>query len=69
MEYDLPLWNFWLALQPLPDHGLQPDDAHITWGYNLFDEPLEMERGWPIRNLTALQSLDAVWRGLVGPET
>jgi len=22
-EYDLPLWNFWLAVQPLPDHGLQ----------------------------------------------
>lgn len=68
LEYDLPLWNFWLAVQPLPDHGLQPDGAHITWGYNLFDDPLEMGRGWPVRNLTALQSLDAVWRGLAGTE-
>ena len=68
LEYDLPLWNFWLALQPLPDHGLQPDGAHITWGHNLFDDPLEMERGWPIRNLTALQSLAAVWRTLAGAE-
>src|SRR5512145_65976 len=24
-EYDLPLWNFWSAIQPLPNHGLQPD--------------------------------------------
>ena len=22
-EYDIPLWNFWLAVQPLPDHGLK----------------------------------------------
>ena len=21
-EYDIPLWNFWLAVQPLPAHGM-----------------------------------------------
>ena len=61
-EYDIPLWNFWLAVQPLPDHGLQDDEAHITWGANRFDDPRSMEKGWPVRNLTALQVLDAVWR-------
>ncbi|HEX2998093.1 MAG TPA: hypothetical protein VHP14_24930, partial [Anaerolineales bacterium] len=29
-EYDLPLWNFWAAIQPLPNHGLQPDREHLT---------------------------------------
>jgi hypothetical protein len=61
-EYDIPLWNFWLAVQSLPDHGLQEDGSHITWGANRFDDRLAMQRGWPLRNLTALQALDVVWR-------
>ncbi len=65
-EYQVPLWNFWLAVQPLPDHGLQPDGAHISWGANRFDDPQAMKKGWAVRNLTALQALDAVWRGLAG---
>jgi len=63
-EYEIPLWNYWAAVQPLPDQGLQEDGAHITWGPNRFDDPLAMEKGWTIRNLTALQVLDAVWRGV-----
>ncbi len=63
-EYDIPLWNYWAATQPLPHHGLQPDGAHITVGPNRFDDPKAMESGWAIRNLTALQALDAVWRGV-----
>jgi hypothetical protein len=66
-EYDIPLWNYWLALQPLPDHGLQDDQAHITWGPNRFDDPQAMEKGWPMRNLTALQVLDAVWQAVTKP--
>lgn len=66
-EYDVPLWNYWLAVQPLPGHGLQEDGAHITWGYNHFDDPLAMRRGWPVRNLTALQALDATWRSVAEP--
>jgi hypothetical protein len=66
-EYDIPLWNYWLAVQPLPDHGLQDDEAHITWGPNRFDDPQAMEKGWPVRNLTALQVLDAVWRAVSKP--
>jgi hypothetical protein len=63
-EYDVPLLNYWLAVQPLPDMGLQEDKAHITWGPNRFDDPKAMEKGWPVRNLTALQVLDAVWRAV-----
>lgn len=66
-EYKIPLWNFWLAVQPLPDHGLQEDGAHLTWAPNHFDDPQAMEKAWPVRNLTALQVLDAVWRAAASP--
>ena len=64
IEYDIPLWNYWKAMQPLPNHGLLLDGAHLTNGPNRFDDPHAMESGWAIRNLTALQALDAVWRGV-----
>ena len=65
-EYDLPLWNFWLAVQSLPDQGLQEDQAHLTWGRNFFDDPEALTKAWPIRNLNALQMLNAVWRKVTG---
>jgi hypothetical protein len=63
-EYDIPLWNFWLAVQPLPTHGLLEDGFHLTHGRNFFDDPSNLKRAWPVRNLTALQVIDAVWRQL-----
>lgn len=62
VEYDIPLWNFWLAVQALPNHGLQKDGAHLTWGPTRFDDPQAMQTAWTIRNLTALQVLDSVWQ-------
>ena len=66
VEYDIPLWNFWRAVQDLPDKGLQEDGVHLTWGANRFNDPAVMKRAWPVRNLTALQTLDAVWRAVIG---
>jgi hypothetical protein len=66
-EYDLPLWNFWVAIQPLPDHGLQPDLEHLTYGMTDFDDERALRSAWTHRNLTALQALDAVWRGVTAP--
>ena len=63
-EYDVPLWNFWSAIQPLPNHGLQADLEHLTYGINDFDDASAMQSAWTLRNLTALQALDAVWRGV-----
>ena len=63
-EYDVPLWNFWSAIQPLPNHGLQPDLEHLTYGINNFNDDHAMQSAWTLRNLTALQALDAVWRGV-----
>ena len=65
-EYDIPMWNFWAAVQPLPDHGLSSDGFHLTFGRNFFDDRTRMQNAWPWRNLTALQSLDAVQKGLTG---
>jgi hypothetical protein len=62
-EYDLPLWNFWLAVSPLPNFGIV-DTYHLSWGRSFFDDPISMSNGWAWRNLTALQSLAAVWQGV-----
>jgi hypothetical protein len=70
-EYDIPLWNFWAAVQGLPNGGVeeQPDAngfKHLTWAANHFDDPEAMQHGWPVRNLTGLEVLDAVWRAGAG---
>lgn len=52
-EYDLPLWNYWRAVQPLPNHGLDPTDPT---GFHLNVD------GWNMRSFSALQVLDAVHR-------
>lgn len=67
VEYEIPLWNYWLAVQPLPNHGLQKDGAHLTWGPTKFDDPQALQTAWTIRNLTALQVLDAVWQKASAP--
>jgi hypothetical protein len=59
-EYHLPLWNFWAAVQPLPGKGLQPDGSHLTFAPNFFDDPKNLEGAWAVRNLTALQVLEAM---------
>ena len=55
-EYDLPLWNFWRAVQPLTDHGIDwardPQGFHITVA------------AWNMRSFTALQVLDSLRREL-----
>lgn len=61
-EYEVPLWNFWRAMQDLPSHGLKEDQIHFTYGRNDFTDPEAMQMGWPVRNLTAMQVLDKVWR-------
>lgn len=59
-EYHVPLWNFWAAVQALPNGGLQEDGAHLTFAGNFFDEPANLKAAWPVRNLTALQTLEAL---------
>ena len=63
-RYQVPLWNFWLAVQQSPTRGLAEDGFHLTFARSFFDDPQRLEAGWAIRNLTALEALDAVWRAL-----
>ncbi len=67
-DYQIPLWNFGASTLPLPDYGLTEDGFHLTpkvlEGDYYFDDPERMELGWVWRNLTALQAIDAVWRGV-----
>jgi hypothetical protein len=59
-HYHLPVWNFWAAVQPLPSHGLQDDGAHLTFRSNFFNKPETLQGAWAVRNLTALQVLEAM---------
>lgn len=59
-EYEIPLWNYWRAVQDLPGHGLQEDGAHLTFAGPFFDNPAVLKKAWPMRNLNALQVLKVV---------
>jgi hypothetical protein len=63
-EYQLPLWNLWAAMQVVPNSGLQADGIHLTFARNFYDDPASFQFGWPVRNLSALQALQALWKGL-----
>ena len=72
VEYELPLWNFWRAMQPLPHQGLRNSD-HLTFAptksYTDFSTPEYLTYGMQVRNLTALQVLDIVRRFVTTGET
>ena len=63
-DYQVPLWNFGVAALPLPSYGLTGDGFHLTLAGNFFDDPGNMKEGWPWRNLTALEAIDAVYRAM-----
>jgi hypothetical protein len=67
-EYDIPLWNYWLAVQPLPNYGLD-DNIHPNGSFAAFDFSNEnlARYGWPVRNLTALQALYTTWQVVTQP--
>jgi hypothetical protein len=52
VAYDrhLPLWNFWAAVQDLPNTGLDDDRDDVYLSY----------KGWAVRNLSALELLDSL---------
>jgi hypothetical protein len=58
-EYDVPLWNWWLAAQRLPQNGIDwerdSNGFHITVA------------GWNMRSFTALQVIDALRNSLLNP--
>jgi LysM repeat protein len=67
-EYDIPLLDYWAALQELPNQGMGTDGVHPSWApsghYADFAPEYLTQYGMPVRALTALQALDAVWRAI-----
>ena len=64
-EYQIPLWDYWGALQPLPAQGMSYDGIHPSWAKpGDLSEP-QLRYGMNMRNLTALQVLDTIWRDVI----
>jgi hypothetical protein len=66
-RFEIPLWDYAAALQNLPAQGMGPDGVHPSappLGYKgSVDFHLsDLQSGFVVRNLTALQMLDMVWR-------
>ena len=61
-EYDLPLWNFWVAVSDLPNRGLYTrSDRPLQGDIYLTEEALQIHR------MTGLEALNAVWRVVASP--
>jgi uncharacterized protein YraI len=62
-QNDIPLWDYWAAMAGLPNEGLGPDGIHPSAAPSSADfTPDSLQYGYTVRNLTALQALDALWR-------
>jgi hypothetical protein len=66
-EYQIPLWQYWAAINGLPNNGLSSDGVHPSISpLSPADlSPESMQYGMNVRNLTALQALDAIWREVI----
>lgn len=63
---NLPLWDFDVVAQTLPNAGIDPTDGtHMTFYYaHDYTDPIAFTKGHAIHNLTALIMLDRVWQVL-----
>jgi hypothetical protein len=63
-QFDVPVWNFWNQIHPLPNSGLRDDDIHLSispGGSGRF-HPGDLAFGANVRNLTTLEVLAHVRR-------
>lgn len=67
-EYDIPLWDYYAATVDLPNNGLSNDGVHPSFGGSAIFTEENLQRGMAVRNLTALQALDAIFRQVILPE-
>lgn len=70
-KYDVPMINYWLAMQPLPNQGISADLVHPSGppsnaGTTLFT-PEYLQYGYTVRNLVTLQGLDLLLKNTVYP--
>jgi uncharacterized protein YraI len=68
--YDVPLMDYWSVMQSLPNTGLGPDGIHPSIPPGSQSEVANftadnLNYGYTMRNLLALQALDAIWRQVI----
>jgi hypothetical protein len=71
-EYKLPVWEYSAVMETLPNYGLTYDNVHPSSPPGSYDNaanfsPEYLRYGYVVRNLTALQILDRVWRQVTAP--
>src|SRR5258708_4527770 len=62
-QYDVPLWDYFSVMDTLPDKGLSSDHLHASvppGGTSAVITSENLQYGYTIRNLQALQVLDAL---------
>lgn len=67
-EYHIPLWDFDRLADTLPNRGLGDDNVHLTSApLNDYSDPATYRAGYPINDLAALMTLDAIRRAIEEP--
>lgn len=74
-NFDIPLWDFYTATSALPNRGLDPDGVHPSFVGSEYSNytpsadftPENLQYGFPLRNLMALQVLDLILRQVIWP--
>ncbi len=67
-DYDVPVLNLWLALQPLPDHGRNPRSMYLSWTPDRLTSDFtesNLKYGHTMRNLVTLEALDVLWKEII----
>jgi hypothetical protein len=68
LSHSTPLVDYWRVMETLPNHGISEDGLHPSAppGGNTADfTPEGLQYGYNVRNLLALQVLDAIWRQVI----
>ncbi|MCA9948494.1 MAG: hypothetical protein KDE48_02520 [Anaerolineales bacterium] len=65
-EYQVPLWDFDVLAETLPNKGLGGDLVHMTMAdADDYTNPDYFERGYPMSDLTALMLLHAIYTEVI----
>lgn len=72
-QYQIPIWELNNSLSDLPNDGLDEDGVHLSYPPDTLEQweasanfiGNNLDYGYNIRNLTALQVLDAIWRQVI----
>jgi hypothetical protein len=65
--FDVPLLDYFSAMENLPNSGLSSDGVHPSWPPGEYSDAARftaenLSYGYTVRNFTAIQVLDAIWR-------